>query len=228
MAAFGGLTLLDIAKDGTVAAQHLSIPLDVMQELESNLLLFYTGAVRDATAILSHQDAATKKKDVAVVASLAEIKDIGKDITSAIARGNLRHFGELMDYHWHVKKRLSKDISNPVIDASYELAKRNGAIGGKISGAGGGGFLMLYCEEGKTQVREALRQVGLRELNFRFEFEGSKVVFDIVSRDGRLAHLRRQGHNGKANGTTESVSTFRVATGSLASPTAVRPPLQST
>ena len=122
------------------------------------------------------------------------------EIRSTIAAGNLRRFGELMDVHWQLKKRLSEGISNPQIDAWYELAKRSGAIGGKISGAGGGGFLMLYCEGGKQRLREAMRQAGLRELNFRFDFEGSKVIFDVVSRDGRLAHIQRQNHQdaGKA------------------------------
>ena len=212
MAAYGGLTMLDIAKDGKVNAQYLSIPVEVVEELESNLLLFYTGDVRDATAILSQQDDATKRKDTGVVSSLTEIKDIGIEIASAIRGGNLRHFGELMDDHWQVKKRLSKGITNPMIDACYELSKRNGAIGGKISGAGGGGFLMLYCEEGKAQLRHALRKAGLRELNFRFEFEGSKVVFDIVSRDGRLAHMRRQGNNGKVTGGAQATISKRPAT----------------
>jgi D-glycero-alpha-D-manno-heptose-7-phosphate kinase len=204
MAAYGGLTMLEIAKDGKVEAEYLSLPIDVVEELENNLLLFYTGSVRDATAILREQDNATKRKDTPVVSSLTEIKDIGREIASAIAAGNLHYFGELMDIHWQVKKRLSKEITNPVIDAWYELAKRNGAIGGKISGAGGGGFLMLYCERGRAGVREALRRAGLRELNFRFEFEGSKVVFDIVSRDGRLAHMRRQEDNGKVNGNSKT------------------------
>jgi D-glycero-alpha-D-manno-heptose-7-phosphate kinase len=101
-----------------------------------------------------------------------------------------------MDVHWQTKKRLSNGISNRQIDDWYELAKKHGAIGGKISGAGGGGFLMIYCEENKARLREAMRRAGLLELNFRFEFEGSKVVFDMVSRDGRLAHIRRQGRNG--------------------------------
>ncbi len=204
MAAYGGLTMLDIAKDGKVKVQYLSLPIDVVEELEGNLMLFYTGEVRDATAILAQQDNATRKKDAAVVDSLTEIKDIGLDIAAAIMAGNLRRFGELMHEHWQLKKRLSKEITNPMIDAWYELARRNGAIGGKISGAGGGGFLMLYCEEGKPQVREALRQAGLRELNFRFEFQGSKVVFDIVTRDGRLAHMRRQG-NGKSSAAVHSL-----------------------
>jgi D-glycero-alpha-D-manno-heptose-7-phosphate kinase len=191
MAAFGGLTTLNIARDGAVEVQPLALSADVVEELEGNLLLFYTGGVRDATSILCRQDEATKRGEASVVSSLTEIKDIGIEIASSIASGNLRHFGSLMDVHWQAKKRLSRGISNPTIDAWYDLAKKNGAIGGKISGAGGGGFLMLYCDEGKARLREALRHAGLRELSFLFEFEGSKVVFDIVSRDGRLAHMHR-------------------------------------
>jgi D-glycero-alpha-D-manno-heptose-7-phosphate kinase len=148
--------------------------------------------MRDATAILSQQDSASKRKDSAVVGSLQEILQIGRETATCIERGSLRRFGELMDQHWQSKKRLARDITNPRIDYLYELGRDNGAIGGKISGAGGGGFLMFYCEEDKTRLRKAMRGAGLRELNFRFEFEGSKVVFDIVSRDGRLAHLFRQ------------------------------------
>ncbi len=199
MAAFGGLTTLTITRDGAVEVQPLALSPDIVEELEQNLLLFYTGGVRDATGILCQQNEATKRNDSRVVGSLTEIKDIGIEIASVISSGNLRRFGELMDDHWQVKKRLSKGITNPEIDAWYDLAKRNGAIGGKISGAGGGGFLMLYCEEGKARLREALRNAGLRELSFMFEFEGSKVVFDIVSRDGRLAHMHRNMHDASFN-----------------------------
>jgi D-glycero-alpha-D-manno-heptose-7-phosphate kinase len=192
MAAFGGLTMLEIAKDGVVRALPLKLTVDLVEALESNLLLFFTGETRNAAAILTQQDQGTKHGDKVVVSSLQEIKDIGMEIRDAIARGDLRRFGELLDIHWQSKKRLSRGITNPQIDAWYELAKYHGAIGGKISGAGGGGFLMLYCEERKAELREAMRQAGLRELHFRLEFEGSKVVFDIVSRDGRLAHLERQ------------------------------------
>jgi D-glycero-alpha-D-manno-heptose-7-phosphate kinase len=203
MAAYGGLTMLDIAKDGNVSAEYLSIPTDVVEELENNLLLFYTGAVRDASELLSKQDEATRKKDQVTVRSLTEIKDIGKEITAAISKGNLRQVGTLMNTHWETKKRLSKGVTNSKIDAWYDLAMRNGAVGGKITGAGGGGFLMLYCEEKKAEVRKALRGAGLEELNFRFEFEGSKVVFDIVSRDGRLAHMKRH-LNGKNHARTKA------------------------
>lgn len=191
MAAFGGLTSLTIGRDGAVVAERLPLSGELVEALENNLLLFYTHGTRDATEILARQDGAARKKDAGVVSNLREIKDIGIEIRDEIAKGNLRRFGELMDLHWQTKKRLSHGISNPRIDAWYELARCNGAIGGKISGAGGGGFLMLYCEEDKCRLRRAMRGAGLRELNFRFEFEGSKVVFDIVSRDQRLAHNER-------------------------------------
>ncbi len=198
MAAFGGLTMLEIARDGTVNVTRLGLDPEVLEALERNLLMFYTHDERDASAILRKQDSATKRNDKTVVLSLREIKDIGIETCAAIVDGNLRRFGELMDLHWQTKKRLSEGITNPQIDAWYELAKRNGAIGGKISGAGGGGFLTLYCEEKTTQLRQAMRAAGLRELNFRFEFEGSKVIFDVVSRDGRLAHIQRQNHREQA------------------------------
>ena len=195
MAAFGGLTSLEITKDGQVTTSHLCLGVELLEALESNILLFYTGAARDAISILEKQDSATKKNSKNVVSSLCEIKDIGFEIREAILRGDLHRFGELLDVHWQTKKRLSDGVSNGQIEAWYDLAKQNGALGGKICGAGGGGFLMLYCEDNKAQLRDAMRRAGLRELNFRFEFEGSKIVFDMVSRDGRLAHIQRQEKN---------------------------------
>jgi D-glycero-alpha-D-manno-heptose-7-phosphate kinase len=194
MAAFGGLTMLDISPHGEVDVTRLGLDVEVLEALEHNLLMFYTHDTRDATAILHKQDSATKRNEKLVVSSLREIKDIGIETCSAIVDGNLRRFGELMDIHWQAKKRLAAGITNPQIDAWYELAKRHGAIGGKISGAGGGGFLTLYCEGNTAQLREVMRAAGLRQLNFRFDFEGSKVIFDIVPRDGRLAHIQRQNH----------------------------------
>jgi D-glycero-alpha-D-manno-heptose-7-phosphate kinase len=195
MAAFGGLTALNIARDGSVCVKRLELDVDLLESLEHNLLMFFTNEMRDATSILKKQDEATRTKDRVVMRSLREIKDIGLEISDAISKGDLRRFGELLDVHWQSKKRLSEGISSPQIDAWYELAKQNGAIGGKISGAGGGGFLMLYCEENKARLREVLRAAGLRELKFRFDFEGSKVVFDVVSRDGRLAHNHRRNNH---------------------------------
>ncbi len=191
MAAFGGMTQLDIDPDGTVKVTRIKLPFRIIEELENNTLLFYTGTIRDAQAILQGQDSATKRNDSEVVTSLLEIKDMGIEIRDCILRGELRRFGELMDLHWQAKKRLAKGVSNPKIDEWYELAKRNGAVGGKITGAGGGGFLTLYCDGDKSSLRQAMRGAGLRELNFRLDFEGTKVVFDIVSRDARFAYLHR-------------------------------------
>jgi D-glycero-alpha-D-manno-heptose-7-phosphate kinase len=191
MAAFGGLTCLWIERDGIVKVERLPLCTDLVNALERNIMLFYTHATRDATSILEKQNKATLQNEKQVVRNLTEIKDIGIEIRGAILSGNLSRFGQLLDAHWQCKKGLSKDISNTQIDEWYELAKRNGAIGGKISGAGGGGFLMLYCEDDKQRLREAMCGAGLRELHFRIEFEGSKVVFDIVSRDQRLAHIAR-------------------------------------
>ena len=195
MAAFGGLTTIEVAKEGQVRVSPLPISLDVVNALEGNLLLFYTGHARNAVGILARQDEASRNGDHQVLGSLTVIKDLGLEIAAALQRGDLRRFGELLDVHWQAKKQLSGQVSNPQIDTWYELGKRNGAIGGKICGAGGGGFLMLYCDHDQARLREVMRAAGLRELNFRFEFEGSKVVFDITSRDGRLAHLQRQERN---------------------------------
>jgi D-glycero-alpha-D-manno-heptose-7-phosphate kinase len=204
MAAFGGLTTLEIDRQGCVQVNRISLDAELVKELENNILLFYTHETRDATGILSKQDTATRNNEAQVVRNLLEIKDIGLEIRDAIAAGNLRRFGELLDEHWQSKKRLTQGISNPQIDRWYELAKRNGAVGGKISGAGGGGFLMLYCEDDKRRLRRAMREAGLRELSYRFEFEGSKVVFDIVSRDARLAHVERQINHHHGNGTRKA------------------------
>jgi D-glycero-alpha-D-manno-heptose-7-phosphate kinase len=206
MAAYGGLTRLDIGRDGKVQVTRLGVDVEVLEALEHNILMFYTHDMRDATAILHRQDSATKQNDRVVVSSLREIKDIGIETCAAVLNGNLRRFGELMDIHWKAKKRLAEGISNPQIDAWYELAKQNGAIGGKISGAGGGGFLTLYCEGDASRLRDTMRKAGLRQLNFRFDFEGSKVIFDVVSRDGRLAYMQRQDHREQGRSAVASVS----------------------
>jgi D-glycero-alpha-D-manno-heptose-7-phosphate kinase len=207
MAAYGGLTILNIATDGKVNAVRLGLDVEILEALEHNILMFYTHDMRDATAILRKQDSATKRNDKVVVSSLREIKDIGMETCSAIVEGNLHRFGELMDIHWQAKKRLAEGVTNPQIDAWYDLAKRHGAIGGKISGAGGGGFLTLYCDGNTAQLREVMCAAGLRPLNFRFDFEGSKVIFDVVSRDGRLAHMHRQNHREQERAILEGLLT---------------------
>jgi D-glycero-alpha-D-manno-heptose-7-phosphate kinase len=170
MAAFGGLTILDISPDGRVKVVRLGLDVEVLEALEHNILMFYTHDMRDATAILRKQDAATKRNDKVIVSSLREIKDIGIETCSAIVDGNLRRFGELMDIHWQAKKRLAEGVTNPQIDAWYDLAKRHGAIGGKISGAGGGRLLdaLLRRKHGAPARSHVLGRIASTQFPLRF------------------------------------------------------------
>ncbi len=181
MAAFGGLTVLQIDRQGRVEVEEAGLPPDAAEELENNILLFYTGQARSTEQILSRQTRRLEAADQVVTASLDRIQEIGREILAQLRRGNARSFGELLDEHWRAKKRLGDDIASPRIDQLYEVARANGAIGGKISGAGGGGFFLFYAEDGKRQLRAAMEREGLREMRFRFDLEGSKVMVDLLS-----------------------------------------------
>jgi D-glycero-alpha-D-manno-heptose-7-phosphate kinase len=183
MAAHGGLTTLEIDRNGHVTVEPLSVDPEIVEELETNTLLFYTGMSRDAVDILKQQTCEMKKPNSVTLESLHQIKEIGVDIKRTIVQGDLSRFGQLLDIHWQAKKRLSNGITNPKIDKWYELAKANGAEGGKISGAGGGGFLMLYCDSRKQQLRSAMQSAGLVELRFRIDCEGSKVIVNMMPND---------------------------------------------
>jgi D-glycero-alpha-D-manno-heptose-7-phosphate kinase len=187
MASYGGLTTLEIDHDGTVSANQMRLGWETMETLENNTLLFYTGVARDALQILSEQSRQTERNSV-VLDNLHRIKEIGLEIKKMLMKGKLREFGELMDVHWQAKKRLAARISSPVLDEWYDLAKANGAIGGKIAGAGGGGFLMVYCEGSKAHLREAMQRAGLVELRYRFDFEGSKILFNMMPTEKRWTH----------------------------------------
>jgi D-glycero-alpha-D-manno-heptose-7-phosphate kinase len=189
MAAFGGLTTLDIDAGGQVRVEALPVHPETLEALEANTLLFYTGLCRDALDILGQQSCEVRRDNATVLESLHHIKEVGLEIQRALLRGDLRRFGELLDVHWQSKKRLSNGISNPQIDAWYELARTNGALGGKISGAGGGGFLMVYCDDGKARLREAMSAAGLVELRFRLDFEGSKVLVNCMPTDKCWQHV---------------------------------------
>lgn len=180
LAAFGGLTCLDISRDGRVAVTSLQISLHTMEELRNSMVLFFTGIQRESFDILSQQESDTKKGDPRVVDSLHEVKEIGLRIRTALEEGALDRFGELLHAHWEAKKRRSAMVSNSDIDRWYGAARDAGALGGKLMGAGGGGFLMFYCP---AQSRGALRQrmaaEGLREMSFQFDAEGAKVLMNI-------------------------------------------------
>ena len=176
LAAYGGITCLDIDRTGHVSAFPASISEDVLEEFERNILLFYTGIVRRSSEVLAEQNKASNRNEVQVIDSLHRIKEIGMEIKTALESGDLRRFGELLHEHWETKKQLSGKISSEQINRWYEIARQKGALGGKIMGAGGGGFFMFYCDNDKARLRQAMAQEGLVEMRFRFDFEGSKVL----------------------------------------------------
>lgn len=175
IAAFGGLTCFTFEKDGTVRAEPLKISQDTFYNLEDNLLLFFTGYSRSASSILAEQNQKSQDDDRDMIENLHFVKELGLRSKIALERGALGEFAEIMRDHWWHKKERSRSMSNPKIDEWYELAMNNGALGGKIVGAGGGGFLMFYAEN-KTKLRHALWNAGLTEVRFQFDFEGTKIV----------------------------------------------------
>jgi D-glycero-alpha-D-manno-heptose-7-phosphate kinase len=175
ISAFGGITCLTFHKDHRVTVQPLRLSMKTMFDLEDNLLLFFTGFNRAAGSILSDQHARSQARDEDMLRNLHYVKTLGYRSKEALESGNLLQFGELMHEQWEHKKRRSGGISNPQIDKWYSLAMNNGAIGGKLVGAGGGGFLMFYAAD-RSQLRQTMAEAGLEEVRFRFDFEGTKVV----------------------------------------------------
>ncbi|MBI4887701.1 MAG: galactokinase [Acidobacteria bacterium] len=175
-AAFGGVTWFKFHPDESVESQPLTLSYDRLHQLEDNLLLFFTGFERSAGAILRDQDSRTSGSDPDMLANLHYVKELGLRSRRAIETGRFDEFGELLHEHWEHKKRRSAGMSNPKTDEWYALARRSGALGGKLVGAGGGGFMLFYTERHR-QVREAMQRAGLQELRFQFDFEGTKVLF---------------------------------------------------
>ena len=175
IAAYGGVTCFRFNKSDTVAVWPAAVSPETLYNLEDGLVMFFTGMSRSASAILKDQDDRSKGKDSAIIDNLHYVKDLGLRSLKALETGDLRKFGALMDEHWQHKKKRSGAMSNPEIDKWYELAMRNGALGGKLIGAGGGGFLLFYTED-KKPVRHALREAGLEEVRIRFDFEGTKTL----------------------------------------------------
>jgi D-glycero-alpha-D-manno-heptose-7-phosphate kinase len=175
IASFGGITAFEFCPSGSVNVTPLPISTETLYNLEDNLLLFFTGFTRSASAILAEQDQKTRGGDRGMIDHLHAMKQLGYESKAALETGDLRRFAEIMHEHWERKKYRSKSMTNSSIDDYYELARKNGAIGGKLIGAGGGGFLMLYSED-KTRLRRALRDAGLREVRMKFDFEGAALV----------------------------------------------------
>jgi D-glycero-alpha-D-manno-heptose-7-phosphate kinase len=175
IAAFGGLTCFTFHKDDRVTAEPLRLSMDSMFDLEENLLLFFTGFSRSAGGILKDQNTRSQSNDDDMLRNLHYVKELGYRSREALQSSNVGRFGELMHEHWEHKKQRSGGMSNPRIDEWYELGMANGAVGGKLVGAGGGGFLMFYADD-RVRLRRAMAKAGLEEVRFRFDFEGTKIV----------------------------------------------------
>ena len=181
LAAFGGFTVLEIARDGNVVVEKAKINYNTIDNLKQNLLLFFTGKQRLNRNILASQDKSTQRREKEVLESLHYIKESGYRILEIVESGNITELGKMFDEHWQYKKKLAKGITNPDFDRIYKLAKKNGALGGKISGAGGGGFFTFYCEEDQDKLRSVMKKEGMRELRFDFDFEGTKILANFMN-----------------------------------------------
>lgn len=175
IASYGGITSFCFRRDDSVEVRPVRMNGEALSNLEDNLILFFTGFTRSASGILNDQDTRSKARDQAVIDNLHYVKELGYQSLRALECGNLRAFAEIMRVHWEHKKQRSHGMTSGDIDEFYDLAMRNGALGGKLVGAGGGGFLMFYTED-KTRVRQALRAAGLREVRVRFDFDGTSVL----------------------------------------------------
>ena len=175
IAAFGGIICMEFSKTGEVVVSPLRVTNETLHDLEDNLCMFFTGYSRSASQVLADQNTRTLKDDSAMVENLHFIKELGFSIKESLERGDTAEFGRLMHKHWLHKKERSQGISNPVINRWYEVGMENGALGGKLIGAGGGGFLLFYAQD-KTQLRKAMHQEGLQEVRFSFDFDGTKVI----------------------------------------------------
>ncbi len=175
IAAIGGVTCFTFHPGGKVDIEPLRTSAETLHTLEDNLILFFTGFTRNASDLLKDQDSRSRRNDQSMVDNLHFTKQIAFESKAMLESGDLRRFAELMHVHWEHKKKRTQGMSNQVIDDCYSLARANGALGGKLIGAGGGGFLMFYTED-KTRLRHAMTQAGLREVRFRFDFGGSQVI----------------------------------------------------
>jgi D-glycero-alpha-D-manno-heptose-7-phosphate kinase len=175
IASFGGVTAFEFRKDGTVDASPLNVDEETIDLLEDSLVMVSTGFYRAASTVLKEQDDKSKSNDKEMIDNLHYVRDLGYRSREALETGNLSQYGLIMHEHWMHKKKRSSAMSNAEIDRWYDLALANGAIGGKVIGAGGGGFLLFYTEE-KARLRATLKKEGLMEVKLGFDYEGTKIV----------------------------------------------------
>jgi D-glycero-alpha-D-manno-heptose-7-phosphate kinase len=184
MAAFGGLTVLEIEKDGSVKVCQLWPSSSDIADFVAHTHIYYTGAQRDAREVLADQNTAMQKKDSAdharVAESLHRIKELGHKILEAISTGNYDRWGQMLHEHWQNKKKLSSRVSLSAVDQIYdEVRERFGVLGGKIIGAGGGGFLMLYCPSHHAAIERFMDERGMPRMHYTVEAEGTKVITQV-------------------------------------------------
>ncbi|HEY6308112.1 MAG TPA: GHMP kinase [Candidatus Angelobacter sp.] len=176
-AAFGGLNFMTFERDGSSRVEPIRLKTEVLSALQQKLMLFFTGSARDSWSILKDQEESSRKRQGAAVEALHEIRELAYRMRLALEQDHLEQFGLLLHEGWENKKKISSRISNPAIDRMYTVARNMGAAGGKITGAGGGGFMLLYCdEERQPAVRQAFAAESIHEMRFGFDFGGSKVL----------------------------------------------------
>lgn len=176
-AAFGGLNFIDFHRDGTADVTPLDLASDVMNELQGNLMLFFTGSAHHSWTILEEQEQSTRSQSSPATKALHEVRRLAQQMREALEKGDLHGFGGLLDQAWIAKKRVSAKISSSRIDRLYQVARENGALGGKITGAGGGGFLLLYCEpQRQAEVRRSMTAEGVQEMAFAVDGNGTQIL----------------------------------------------------
>lgn len=180
-ATFGGITAFTFNTDDSVTVEPLKMTVEDIEEFNNNVLLFYTGMLRKASDILKNQNDSVKQNDVNIIERLHKIKEMGYESRKALESGNLNRFGELLHEHWITKKGLNSNISLGLIDQAHEKARQLGAFGGKLIGAGGGGFLMIYCSENRRNIIKSMEELGLQYFPYNFDFEGSVIIGNYKS-----------------------------------------------
>lgn len=179
IAAYGGITQLTINKTGFVEVEHPAIAQATIEDLEDSLLLFFTGTQRSSKEVLSLQHKAAQNGDKKVLQSLHFIKEIGEEIVQCLKKGDINGFGKLLNTHWEYKQQLSSKVSNDKINRWYQKGIAAGALGGKLIGAGGGGFLLFCCPTDKKNIRKTMQEEGLKEMFFHFDFDGAKLLVNF-------------------------------------------------
>jgi len=185
-AAFGGLNFITFHTDGSTLVEPIDLNPAVATELQRNLMLFFVGSAHHSWTILQEQESSTRNQTGSAVEALHEVKALGIRMRSALQQGDLSELGTLLHEGWQAKRRISTKISSPRIDELYSLARNHGALGGKITGAGGGGFLLLYCEpDQQSDLREAMRQQNVQEMTFGFDMQGAQAIVNdpFINRD---------------------------------------------